>query len=553
MALRVVDQDLDRVEAHRLGVDEPDQELGRVEQLEEGQFVGRPGERRGVRLGEPEAGERRDLAEQLLGGRLLHPGLAHRALDELAMELLHLVAGAPRAHRAPEPVRFGRAEARDLDRDAHDLLLVEDHAHRILEHRLQAGVEVGHRLQALLAAQERVDGVALDGARPDDRHLHDQVVEVLRARLRERLHLRPALDLEDAHGVGRLEHLEHLRDVLGQAVQVETDRAVVLDELERLVHRGQHPEPQQVELDELQRLDVALVELDHDPIDHRGALDRRDVDERRGRHEHAARVDAEVPGETVDPGTELQPALPVAHPDRRAAAGLRGRLRLHAGHRRVGTPRALVGPPWGRRVPVSRPSELVGPARRRLGLAALRVDQPAGHHRGRHQPIALRRVARPLPARSQATLAGVPGPPSSSPAVPPGRRDDRCALDRRRLPAGAARRPPGARRRVAGRSGPPAPVAGARAAPSRRAGSACSAGPSRRRGRVPRQPRPRAPQRGVPRPSAGRTRRTRRRPRGRVGPSRCRTSRAPSPRDRRAAAGTRARSPPRAPPSAPGT
>ena len=66
--------------------------------------------------------------------------------------------------------------------------------------------------------------------------------------------------------VGRLEHLEDLRDVLGQPVEVEADRAVVLDQLERLVHRGEHPEPEQVELDELERLDVALVELDDDPV-----------------------------------------------------------------------------------------------------------------------------------------------------------------------------------------------------------------------------------------------------------------------------------------------
>ncbi|MEA2612896.1 MAG: hypothetical protein QOI52_855, partial [Chloroflexota bacterium] len=30
MPFRVVDEDLDRVEAHRLGVDQPDEELGRV-------------------------------------------------------------------------------------------------------------------------------------------------------------------------------------------------------------------------------------------------------------------------------------------------------------------------------------------------------------------------------------------------------------------------------------------------------------------------------------------------------------------------------------------
>ena len=390
VALGVVDEDLDRVEAHRLGVDEPDQELGRVEQLQEGRFVGGPGERGRVGLGEPEARERGDLAEQLLGHLLGHAGLAQAALEELPVELLHLAARAPRPHRPPEPVRFGRGEAADLDGDPHDLLLVEDHAHRILEDRLQARMEVGHRLEALLAAQERVDGVALDRARPDDRHLDHEVVEALRARLRERLHLGPALDLEDPHGVGRLEHLEDLRDVLGQAVQVEADRAVVLDELERLVHRGEHPEPEQVELDELERLDVALVELDDDAIDHRRALDRGDVDERRRGHQHPARMDREVAREAVDPGAELEPALPVREPDRRAAAGLGRRLGLDPGDRGVGGRGALVGAARRRRIPAAGPAELVG--RAALGrssaagpwpAAAARAgrspDRPAGH------------------------------------------------------------------------------------------------------------------------------------------------------------------------------
>ena len=105
MALRVVDEDLDRVEAHRLGVDQPDDELGRVEQLQERRLVGGPGEGRGVPLGEAERGERRDLAEQLLGDLLGHPRLAHAAVDEPGVELLHLAARAPRAHRPPEAVR----------------------------------------------------------------------------------------------------------------------------------------------------------------------------------------------------------------------------------------------------------------------------------------------------------------------------------------------------------------------------------------------------------------------------------------------------------------
>ena len=103
MALRVVDQDLDRIEAHRLGVDQPDQELGRIEQLEERRFVGGPRECRGVALGEPEARERGDLAEQLLGDVLLHPGLAHAALDEPAwsFSISRLERHVPIARRNP--------------------------------------------------------------------------------------------------------------------------------------------------------------------------------------------------------------------------------------------------------------------------------------------------------------------------------------------------------------------------------------------------------------------------------------------------------------------
>ena len=51
----------------------------------------------------------------------------------------------------------------------------------------------------------RVHGLALDRPRADERDLHGQVVEVLGPRLQQALHLRAALDLEDADGVGRLD------------------------------------------------------------------------------------------------------------------------------------------------------------------------------------------------------------------------------------------------------------------------------------------------------------------------------------------------------------
>ena len=182
MALRVVDEDLDRVEAHRLGVDQPDEELGRVEQLQERRLVGGPGERRGVALGEAEARRTRRP-----GGRA--PRRPPRSSRAGACSRRGTGRGASPSRGSsatcPSPAGTRRESAGrepgDLDRDPHHLLLVEDHAHRVAEDRLEARVEVGHRLEALLPAEVRVDGVALDRARPDDRDLDDEIVEAASA------------------------------------------------------------------------------------------------------------------------------------------------------------------------------------------------------------------------------------------------------------------------------------------------------------------------------------------------------------------------------------
>jgi hypothetical protein len=59
------------------------------------------------------------------------------------------------------------------------------------------------RLLALAAAQIGVDHVALDRAGAHDRHLDDEIVEAGGFQPRQHVHLRPALDLEDAERVAR--------------------------------------------------------------------------------------------------------------------------------------------------------------------------------------------------------------------------------------------------------------------------------------------------------------------------------------------------------------
>ena len=259
-----------------------------------------------------------------------------------------------------------------------------------MEDRLQAGVEVGHGFEALLAAQVRVDRVPLDGARADDRHLHDQVVQVRRPRLGQRLHLRPALDLEHAHGVRGLEHREHLGDLLRDPVEVEADGAVVLDKPDGLVDGGEHAEAEQVELDQLHRLDVALVVLDDDPVLHRRPLDGGDVDEGGGGDRACRRCGWTGGGGSRRCGRTAPASAPSPRGPRRSrVAAVGGR------HRRGAVP--------GSKRRDSGSSTPLSACRRRATSSS--------------RPSRARSIARlGGPSRIQRSLTGEsPGPPSSSP------------------------------------------------------------------------------------------------------------------------------------------
>src|SRR5207253_3085551 len=59
--------------------------------------------------------------------------------------------------------------------------------------------------QPLAMLDVRMDGLALTRPRPDESDLHREVVEVLRDRAQQALHLRAALDLEVADGVRALD------------------------------------------------------------------------------------------------------------------------------------------------------------------------------------------------------------------------------------------------------------------------------------------------------------------------------------------------------------
>ena len=154
------------------------------------------------------------------------------------------------------------------------------------------GGRVVGRLDAVAAAEIGMHHVALDRARPDDRHLDDEVVEFPRLEARQHRHLRPALHLEDADGIGLAQHVVDGVAVVGAVLRDGGERQVAavveLEEVEPAPDAAQHAERQHVDLHQAERVDVVLVPLDEGAVVHGGVADRHGlVEPLAGQHEAA--------------------------------------------------------------------------------------------------------------------------------------------------------------------------------------------------------------------------------------------------------------------------
>jgi hypothetical protein len=179
--------------------------------------------------------------------------------------------------------------------DAHGLLLEERHAERLAQHLLQFRLGIDHRLPAFAAAEVRMDHVALDRSGPDDRHLHDQVVVGARLQPRQHRHLRPALDLEGADRVGLADHRIGAGILGRDRGEVVGNTLVFRQQVEPLLHAGEHAEREHVDLHELQGVDVVLVPLDDLAVGHGGRLDRYQIVEAVVRQNESSGMLGEVP------------------------------------------------------------------------------------------------------------------------------------------------------------------------------------------------------------------------------------------------------------------
>ena len=101
--------------------------------------------------------------------------------------------------------RLASGEVGNDHRHAKQLFLEERNSQRSFQHRLQRRMRIRHLLAPLPPLQIRVHHFADDRPRPDDRHLHHNVVEAHRMQPRQAAHLRAAFYLEHSNGVGFLQ------------------------------------------------------------------------------------------------------------------------------------------------------------------------------------------------------------------------------------------------------------------------------------------------------------------------------------------------------------
>ena len=186
--------------------------------LEPERLVGHERVGRGVRLVEAVARELLHDIEDVAGkiacvlplGRLAP--LLHRAVHEYRAVLDHLLLDLL-AHGAAEKVCAAQRIARELLGDLHYLLLVDDHAVGRLQRLLKAGVlvvrlRIGDLLEAVLSVDEVVDHSGVQGARAEERHERDDIVEAVRLELRDEVPHAGRLELEHCYSLAGEEVLE---------------------------------------------------------------------------------------------------------------------------------------------------------------------------------------------------------------------------------------------------------------------------------------------------------------------------------------------------------
>ena len=222
------------------------------------------------------------------------------AVVEPATQPSHPLGRPLGPHGAAQLVGLGGGEAGAVDRQLHQLLLEQRHPQRLSQCRLHRRVVVGDRVDAVAPPDVGVHRPALDGPGPDQRDLDHQVVEHPRLQPGQGGHLRARLHLEHPDGIGALQHLVHRRLGEVELGQVHLDALVLGHQVDGIVQRREHAQPEQVELHQTDCRAVVFVPLQDAAVLHPRPLHRAHVGDGPVADHHAAGMDAHMPRQVLD-------------------------------------------------------------------------------------------------------------------------------------------------------------------------------------------------------------------------------------------------------------
>ena len=244
VAQRIAAQRIDRVESHRLIIEQGDVVLDRVIVSEPCRLIREQTECRGMRFWKSEFAERGHLAEDFLR-RGFGDAAGEGAGPKFFPEARNQIVRAAAAHRAAQCFRLSRRESGECLADLQDLILIQNHSQRFREAFAEQGVIDGRlvgparrvRAALLLApAHVRIDRAADDRPRADNRDLDREVLEIARPAAPDHLDLRSALDLEQPDGVAGADAVVNRRVLEIDAREIGWYPGAARDQLDAFFH-----------------------------------------------------------------------------------------------------------------------------------------------------------------------------------------------------------------------------------------------------------------------------------------------------------------------------
>ncbi len=279
-----------RIEAHWPGVEQGAGKNVRVVLLDPRSRPGNERKTRRVALGKAVFTETADLIENALGKLRGDPFGGH-AGDQPLPVFFNTPTLAPRRHIPTQLVRLAGAVVRGDHGELHDLLLKEGHTERFFQNRPETLVRIDHRLLSGAPGEVGMHHTSGNRTGPHNAHLNDQIVEAPRLQAGQHGHLRPALDLKNADGVGLRYHPENRRVMGGDGGHADLLAVMPPNKSKGKIEVGKSTQTKKINLEEVHVFNVVLVPLDNRSVRHACVLHGHEMGDRPAAEEEAAGMD----------------------------------------------------------------------------------------------------------------------------------------------------------------------------------------------------------------------------------------------------------------------